>query len=146
MKRVLVCVLFVALWAACNSGGGGGTTGSGGNGGSMPDAGFKSDCGHPGDMGNALGVGMFCQSVADCVNNTQATLCTTLGSATNFFCTFACKAAGPANQCGENATCECSTGGCGCFPNSCLGDGGAPDSGAPDTGTDSGMQDAADGG
>jgi hypothetical protein len=90
---------------------------------------FKSDCGHPGDTGNSLGVGKFCIESSDCAENTQATLCTTLGDATNFFCTFACSRTGAPDQCGENAICQCSGGGCGCFPNACLD---AP----PDAGTD----------
>src|SRR5262245_56148452 len=64
---------------------------------------FHSDCGHPGDVGNSVGVGKFCMKVTACSSNTKATLCTTLGSDRNYFCTTACDSAGPANYCGENA-------------------------------------------
>src|SRR5262249_16843905 len=71
-----------------------------------PDfAGFRSDCGHPGDTGNSLGVGQFCVHESDCENKTKANLCTQLGDPDNYFCTFPCKAMGPADQCGENARC-----------------------------------------
>jgi hypothetical protein len=108
------------MWAGCGGSESGSSTGPDA---SMPDSGFQSNCGHPGDKGNSLGVGLFCESVSDCVANPQATLCTTLGSTDNFFCTFACQQAGPPDQCGENASCQCSTGGCGCFPDAC----GTPD-------------------
>jgi hypothetical protein len=96
------------------------------------DAPFKSNCGKPGDKGNSLGVGKFCQqTIADCGENTKARLCTTLESsgADNFFCTFRCDpATDPPNVCGEEARCACSSGGCGCYPTRCDGppsDGGA---------------------
>jgi hypothetical protein len=85
-----------------------------------------SVCGHPGDTGNSLGVGKYCQKLTDCTSNTKATLCSTLGSDNAFFCTMTCTP--PANdmgstECGENAYCQCGSGsgqsGCGCFPNSC---------------------------
>lgn len=80
---------------------------------------FHSDCGHPGDKGNALGVGKFCMTLDDCSSNSKATICTTLGNPDNFFCTMVCSATGPADQCGDNARCACDTGGCGCFPTAC---------------------------
>lgn len=81
---------------------------------------FVSVCGHPGDVGNSLGVGKFCQKITDCSSNTKATLCTTLGSDVSFFCTLPC-APGDAGAmtCGENARCACEGGQCGCFPTSC---------------------------
>lgn len=83
------------------------------------DMSFRSDCGHPGDKGNSLGVGMFCDTLDACSNNSKATLCTILGDPDNFFCTFRCDANGAANQCGENARCACNGGPCGCFPTAC---------------------------
>ena len=85
-----------------------------------------SVCGHPGDVGNSLGVGKYCQKLTDCTSNPKATLCSTLGSDNAFFCTMTCTP--PANdmgstECGENAFCQCGSGsaqsGCGCYPNSC---------------------------
>lgn len=84
-------------------------------------ANFRSNCGWPGDKGNALGVGRFCLNLDDCAENPKAILCTTLGDRENFFCTFRCSMGGPADQCGADASCQCSTGGCGCMPNKCLG-------------------------
>lgn len=83
------------------------------------DLSFQSDCGHPGDVGNSLGVGKFCMTIADCASNSKATVCTTLGSDTDFFCTMVCSSTGPADQCGENARCACDNGQCGCFPTAC---------------------------
>lgn len=82
---------------------------------------YHSDCGHPGDTGNSLGVGQFCIHESDCENNTKANLCTQLGDPDNFFCTFPCSAKGPADQCGENAYCACDSQGrgCGCYPSRC---------------------------
>jgi hypothetical protein len=85
-----------------------------------PDLTFtaKSDCGHPGDKGNSLGVGKFCQKLLDCSDNVKAFLCTTIGDPNNYFCTFRCKVDA---DCGEDANCQCAAGGCGCFPNACGG-------------------------
>ncbi len=82
-----------------------------------PDLG--SLCGHPGDVGNSLGVGKYCTKLSDCSSNTKATLCSTLGSDNEFFCTMPCMNGGPADQCGDNATCQCQGGRCGCYPNAC---------------------------
>lgn len=96
---------------------------------SLPDA-SKSICGHPGDKGNSLGVGKFCQQSSDCSDNTRATLCTTIADDTAFFCTFVCHADAGDEQCGENAECQCQGGsGCGCFPKAC-------DTSSSDAGTD----------
>ncbi len=103
-------------FAAC--GGSSSTTAE--NDAAAPDAGFDSACGFPGDKGNSLGVGKFCTSLEDCRDNPRATLCTTIANDDNFFCTFACTADGGADQCGENATCQCQGGRCGCFPNDCI--------------------------
>jgi hypothetical protein len=98
----------------------------------------KSNCGFPGDKGNSLGVGQFCQRIADCSGNTKATLCTTFGDPENFFCTFRCSVNDPPGVCGENARCACggASSACGCFPTRCddPSDGGAD---ASDAATDS---------
>lgn len=83
------------------------------------DAEFVSNCGHPGDVGNSLGVGKFCLSLSDCSENVQAFLCTQIANPDNYFCTFACKADGGVDQCGEAASCQCSGNQCGCFPDAC---------------------------
>jgi hypothetical protein len=81
---------------------------------------MASLCGHPGDTGNSLGVGKYCTSLGDCTSNTKATLCSILGSDNTYFCTFACSGtADLSTECGENATCQCQGGQCGCFPNAC---------------------------
>jgi hypothetical protein len=97
---------------------------------------FTSNCGRPGDTGNSLGVGSFCEKSSDCSKNSKALLCTTLGDSENFFCTFPCSRTGTPDQCGENARCACTGGGCGCFPTRC--DGPQPDGGA-DAGADGGI-------
>lgn len=102
----------------------------GGSGATSPDLSHVKDmavtsiCGHPGDTGNSLGVGKYCVSpVTDCANNGKATLCTTIGSSNTFFCTFPCTPSDMGNECGEDASCQCGSGGsqsgCGCFPDRC---------------------------
>ncbi|MCA9678417.1 MAG: hypothetical protein KC464_25550, partial [Myxococcales bacterium] len=91
----------------------------------VPDAGpadaFASTCGQPGDPGNELGVGHFCQTLLDCGDTAEAPLCSNIGDETTWFCTKTC-----ANEdagvevCGTGATCTCGNGGCGCTPTSCL--------------------------
>src|SRR5262245_18420557 len=76
-----------------------------------------SSCGHPGDMGNELGVGQYCNTLTDCGSNAGALLCATLGNPQAHFCTKTCVGSGSAGQCGTNATCECQGGQCGCTPN-----------------------------
>ncbi len=80
---------------------------------------LASLCGHPGDTGNSLGVGKYCTKLSDCTSNTKATLCTILGSDNTYFCTFACTGSDLGSECGENATCQCQGGQCGCYPSSC---------------------------
>jgi hypothetical protein len=88
---------------------------------------FSSLCGHPGDVGNELGVGLFCEKLDDCANNTKATICSSLGndpanpSQNAFFCTLECTQTSPAGFCGTNAACMCGSAGCGCAPNTCTG-------------------------
>ena len=79
-----------------------------------------SCCGHPGDKGNALGVGQYCAKLDDCMNNSKAVICTTIASATTFFCTFPCTAGDAGNVCGDGASCICQGNGqCGCVPDTC---------------------------
>ncbi|HEY3816553.1 MAG TPA: hypothetical protein VGL81_05255 [Polyangiaceae bacterium] len=87
---------------------------------------IDSACGQPCDPGNSLGVGKFCNNIHDCEGSQLPTLCATLGDSTEHFCTAMCSPedAGPdaafTTNCGENATCQCQGGQCGCFPTSCL--------------------------
>jgi hypothetical protein len=116
----------VILLFAGGFGCGGDTPASGGDMAVGKDMAVFSVCGHPGDVGNSLGVGKYCMKIADCLGNSKATLCSTLGSDNAFFCTMTCTP--PANdmgstECGENAICQCGSGsaqsGCGCYPTSC---------------------------
>ena len=132
--RSLCTTVLIALIAACTSPGGTGPgTGSGSGKGdgsnhgmvdaAVPpppgDSALKMQCGHPGDMGNELGVGHYCDSLVDCFG-LKASLCATLGDANAHFCTKTCTTAGSTTECGTNATCECQGGQCGCTPNICL--------------------------
>ena len=125
-------IVLASLVVACSSSSsstsssGGGTSDAGGKDTGV-DAVSLSECGHPGDKGNELGVGKFCQTITDCSSNTKATLCTTIADNVNFFCTASCVDGGPADQCGTGASCACQGGQCGCHPDSC---GGAPPSDA----------------
>lgn len=91
----------------------------GGSSGKTVDA-FQSTCGKPGDTGNELGVGKFCNSLSDCSSTPSAGLCSVIGDPMTHFCTKTCQNGGPADQCGTNATCECQGNQCGCTPNSCI--------------------------
>lgn len=82
---------------------------------------FASTCGQPGDQGNELGVGKFCQTLNDCNGTPSAPLCSNLGDETTFFCTKFCTSGGSADQCGTAASCTCNSNNqCGCTPNACL--------------------------
>ncbi len=118
----------ISLAVGCSS-----SSSSGGNGGSS-DAGtggecapIDSACGQPCDPGNSLGIGKFCNNFQDCKGTQVATLCATLGDPTEHFCTAPCSPpdSGPdaafMTNCGENATCQCQGGQCGCFPTACFG-------------------------
>jgi hypothetical protein len=122
MRRLALAFAIAIAAGACGGGDDAGPADA------SPDA-FFSVCGHPGDQGNSLGVGKFCQSLSDCQGQ-EALLCSILGGddPPTFFCTMSCNGAdagptdpdaGPTGPCGENASCQCSTGGCGCFPDSC---------------------------
>jgi hypothetical protein len=137
MRLIGIALLLFA--AACgddsnNSSGDGGSAdlSAAGNG---VDMALLSRCGHPGDVGNSLGVGKFCTNTGpDCTGNGMATSCSALfngqtPSATDaYFCSFQCTAASPPGFCGEHAQCLCNASNlCACIPTSCVppGDGGA---------------------
>jgi hypothetical protein len=97
------------------------------------DMALLSRCGHPGDVGNSLGVGKFCTNQGpDCGGNGMATTCSAILNGQTpmpsdaYFCSFQCQMTSPAGFCGENATCLCNALGCACIPTSCIppGDGG----------------------
>src|SRR5438105_2659819 len=86
--------------------------------GAAGDQALYSLCGHPGDPGNALGVGKFCMSLADCTNSVCSTVMS-IPQGPTYFCTVPCSA-GDSSACGADATCTClSASACGCVPNSC---------------------------
>jgi hypothetical protein len=105
----------------------------GGDDSGSPDAGCDTSyhCGNACVPGNSIGVGHFCDHITDCLETSQAHLCATLGDSTEHFCTFVCHdpdagadgdadaAPVPTNECGENASCQCQGGQCGCFPDIC---------------------------
>jgi hypothetical protein len=106
-------IIAIAFVVAC----GGGGTGTGAD----VDAstmGLSATCGHPGDTGNALGVGKYCAQLSDCSGLT-AGLCAILGDPNAHFCTKTCMQ-GSADACGDGATCSCQGGECGCVPDTCL--------------------------
>jgi len=84
--------------------------------------GFSANCGQPGDLGNSMGVGKYCdQAFGQC--EAPASICAILsGDDTATFCTKICDGDMPdLEQCGEDATCACMGSNCGCTPNACLG-------------------------
>jgi hypothetical protein len=127
--RALFLVLVALSWAwgcstSSSSSSGGSSSGSASDGGGGTDSGAPpSTCGHPGDKGNALGVGQYCEKISDCTG--QAKLCSIVGDPTTHFCTVLCQVdASVSTQCGsDDMLCECGTGGCGCTPKVCV-DGG----------------------
>lgn len=76
-----------------------------------------SCCGVPGNPGNELGVGKYCDTLADCAG-LKANLCATVGNPNAHFCTRACTPGQP--DCGSGATCQCVGMQCGCIPGECL--------------------------
>ena len=131
-------ILLVALVSGCGSDS---SSGDGGTAADLsavpngPDMFLLSRCGHPGDVGNSLGVGKFCTNQGpDCTGNGKAGTCSALFNgqmpmpSDAYFCSFQCMATDPAGTCGENATCLCNAANlCACIPISCIppGDGGA---------------------
>ena len=102
---------------------------------SGPDMALLSRCGHPGDVGNSLGVGKFCTNQGpDCSGNGKAVSCSALfngqtpAPTDTYFCSFQCQSTDPAGTCGDNATCLCNAQNlCACIPTKCVppSDGGA---------------------
>jgi hypothetical protein len=81
---------------------------------------YDSDCGRPGDVGNELGIGKFCESISDCSTTQSAPLCSSLGSDRTHFCTRTCTM-GSTTQCGTDTMCICNAANqCGCTPSVCL--------------------------
>ena len=79
---------------------------------------FFSNCGHPGDVGNEVGIGKFCEILSDCSGT--APLCSSIGDDTTHFCTRTCPM-GNDTVCGTEAKCTCnSSNQCGCTPTVCL--------------------------
>ncbi len=117
--------------SSTGTGTGTGTDGGSDGGTSGTDSGTKTDSGTTGDAGggcipvgapgNSQGVGKYCSTEADCLGNTQATICAVIGGdPTEDFCTYECTVVdGGADPCGDNATCACQGGQCGCTPTAC---------------------------
>lgn len=133
LRNATVLASLFALTAACSSSsssssssGGASDSGAKDSGGTI-DAG-ASTCGNPGDTGNAIGIGKYCNTVSECSGTSDAHICSILGDQTTHFCTKVCTAPDDAgtdggateNPCGDGATCTCDPRGCGCTPNACL--------------------------
>lgn len=83
---------------------------------------YFSNCGHPGDVGNEMGVGKFCASISDCSDSQTSPLCSSFGDKTTHFCTHTCTSTGGNAPCGSGAECTCNASNqCGCTPSVCLG-------------------------
>jgi hypothetical protein len=83
---------------------------------------FESDCGFPGDQGDELGIGQFCEVLSDCAGTTGAPLCSSFGDPSTHFCTKTCQM-GSIDQCGTSGAnmCTCNANNqCGCTPSVCL--------------------------
>lgn len=87
-------------------------------------------CGHPGDTGNSLGVGKYCQTNADCSGPYGLACSTPIRFSKPYngaeICTKTCNPSAPISggPCGPGATCcnghESLGEACVCWPNSCL--------------------------
>lgn len=128
MMKMIGLVLVITLAACSNDNNGGGDMGVADLGKASGDMLLLSQCGHPGDPGNSLGVGQFCRTANDCKG--QAQLCSSMENGSTpsptdtYFCTiFPCHpddGGVDSTACGENTGCACSNGLCGCTPSSCL--------------------------
>jgi hypothetical protein len=78
-----------------------------------------SCCGAPGNPGNELGVGLFCQTSTDCAS-VQASTCASTFAPNLNFCTKSCVMGGGTAQCGSGAQCQCAQGQCACIPGECV--------------------------
>ena len=70
MRSFVLALLFVAAPLAVGCGGDNGSNPADM---AMPDLFVLSQCGHPGDVGNSLGVGRYCTKVSDCGKNGEQT-------------------------------------------------------------------------
>ena len=115
-KQLFISAL-VGLTIALVMGCGGGAAGDDGT---TVDAasGLSKVCGTPGDDGNDIGVGKYCNQISDC-SGLGAGICAILGDPNAHFCTKTCTQ-GSTDACGADATCSCQGGACGCVPNTCL--------------------------
>jgi hypothetical protein len=77
-----------------------------------------SCCSTPGNPGNELGVGKFCNSSTDCSGN-KASICSSTFAPNLNFCTTSCTMGNDA-QCGTGATCQCAGMQCACVPGECI--------------------------
>lgn len=130
--KLAACIALVLAIAACgddSSGGGGSggaggsgaaggtggqvTQGGGGGGGGPPDA----SCIRPGDLGNELGVGEYCEPLGgQCQDNSEAQLCLADVGQDQWMCTrISCEDA----DCGEGAGCLVTDEGSACVPCKC---------------------------
>ena len=83
---------------------------------------FESECGNPGDQGNEMGIGAFCDPAnqPDIHCPSTAPLCSIIGDERTHFCTKTCSM-GSTTACGTGAECTCnSSNQCGCTPSVCL--------------------------
>ncbi len=92
-------------------GGGSDLAGGGSDGGNHPLC-----CNDPGNMGNSVGVGKYCNDSSMCGGGAPS--CATLGDPTEHFCTTTCTMGSTA--CGQGASCQCQGGQCGCVPDVCV--------------------------
>ncbi len=77
-----------------------------------------SCCGKPGNPGNELGVGKFCQTGGDCANQTAA-ICAAEFQPGADFCTMPCTPG--STNCGSGASCQCAGANqCACVPGECV--------------------------
>ena len=130
MRALSILSLALLLCASCSSSDDHGDGGSGADlaAPSGPDMALLSRCGHPGDVGNSLGVGKFCTNQGpDCSGNGKATTCSALFNgqtpdpSDTYFCAFQCQSTDPPTVCGENAACLCNASNtCACIPTSCI--------------------------
>lgn len=81
-------------------------------------------CGKPGERGNEIGVGHFCNSTGDCSNAGKASVCATFLDPREHFCSMLCAGDGGPSQCGSDAVCVCQSHICGCVPTACAEDAG----------------------
>jgi hypothetical protein len=116
-------VTAASLAVGCSTSSGGAGADDGGTGDECGK--IDSACGQPCDPGNSLGIGKYCNNLTDCHGTAIPTLCAVLGDPNEHFCTAMCSPAdaGPeaafTSNCGENATCQCQGGQCGCYPSAC---------------------------